>query len=169
MRVAILTVSTSGSRGERNDASGDAIASWAASRGYALAERRLLADDVNEIARALIGWCDGDAADLVLTTGGTGLSPSDVTPEAMGAVIERETPGISEWLRMGAAPKFPRAVLSRGRSGVRNRTLIVNLPGSLGGVRDGLAALEAVVEHAVKVMRGETGSHDEQGTEARHA
>lgn len=162
MRVAILTVSTSGSRGERNDTSGDEIVSWAASRGYPVTERRLLADDVNEIARALIEWCDGDAADLVLTTGGTGLSPSDVTPEAMGAVIEREAPGLSEWLRMSAAPRFPRAVLSRGRSGLRNRTLIVNLPGSPGGVKDGLAALEAVVEHAVKVMRGETGSHDEQ-------
>ncbi|MGH7637311.1 MAG: MogA/MoaB family molybdenum cofactor biosynthesis protein [Gemmatimonadaceae bacterium] len=161
MRVSILTISTSGFRGERNDTSGDAIVSWAASRGYVVTERRLVADDVNEIARALIGWCDGDAADLVLTTGGTGLSPTDVTPEAMAAVIEREAPGLSEWLRMSAAPKFPRAVLSRGRSGVRHRTLVVNLPGSSGGVKDGLAALDAVVEHAVKVMRSESALHDE--------
>lgn len=163
MRVAILTISTAGSRGERDDTSGDAILAWAVARAYVVAERRLVADDVNEIARALIGWCDADAADLVLTTGGTGLSPTDVTPEAMGAVIEREASGLSEWLRMSAAPAFPRAILSRGRCGIRNRTLIVNLPGSPGGVKDGLAALDTVVEHAVKVLRGEAGSHEDQG------
>lgn len=161
MRVGILTISTSGSRGERTDTSGDAIVSWAAARGYVVTERRLVADDVLEIARALIAWCDGDAADLVLTTGGTGLSPTDVTPEAMAAVIDRDAPGLSEWLRMSAAPKFPRAVLSRGRSGVRNRTLVVNLPGSSGGVKDGLAALDAVAEHAVQVMRSQSASHEE--------
>ena len=160
MRVAVLTISTAGSRGERNDTSGDAIVSWAASRGYETTERKLVADDVNQIVRALVAWCDGEIADLVLTTGGTGLSPTDVTPEATSAAIEREAPGFSEWLRMSAAPTFPRAVLSRGKSGVRNRTLIINLPGSPGGVADALAALDPVIEHAVAVLKGEITNHD---------
>jgi molybdopterin adenylyltransferase len=159
MRVAVLTISSAGSRGERNDTSGDAIVSWAQSRGYEITQRTLVADDVNAIVRALVGWCDGEVADLVLTTGGTGLSPTDVTPEATGAVIEREAPGFSECVRMSAAPRFPRAILSRGVSGVRHRSLIINLPGSPGGVTDALAALEAVVDHAVAVLRGEVGDH----------
>ena len=159
MRVGILTISTAGSRGERNDTSGDAIASWASARGYEVAVRQLVPDDVPEIARALIAWCDGERVDLALTTGGTGLSPSDVTPEATSAVIERDAPGFSEWLRMSAALRFPRAILSRGRSGLRHRTLIINLPGSPGGVTDGRAVLETVLEHAVAVLRGEVREH----------
>lgn len=159
MRIAILTVSTSGARGERADGSGDAIAAWVAARGYVLAGRALVADDVTAIVRALMRWCDGDVADVVLTTGGTGLSPTDVTPEATGTVIERDAPGIAEWLRLRVAPAFPRAILSRGRAGVRHRTLIVNLPGSPSGVQDSLAALESVMDHAVAVLRGEYGEH----------
>lgn len=162
MRIAVLTISTAGSRGERNDTSGGAIVSWATSRGYEITQRRLVPDDVNEIVRALIEWCDADAADLVLTTGGTGLSSTDVTPEATSAVIERDAPGFSEWLRMSAAPRFPRAILSRGRSGVRHRTLIINLPGSTGGVTDALAALESVIDHAVAVLRGDAHDHEEK-------
>lgn len=159
MRIAVLTISTAGARGERNDTSGDSIVSWATSRGYEIAQRKLVPDDATEIVRSLAAWCDADVADVVLTTGGTGLSPTDVTPEATSAVIEREAAGLSEWLRMSAAPTFPRAILSRGRSGVRHRTLIINLPGSPGGVADALAALEAVVDHAVAVLRGEVGDH----------
>ncbi len=160
MRIAVLTISTAGARGERNDTSGDRIVSWGTSRGYDVTGRKLVSDDVNEIVRVLTMWCDGETADLVLTTGGTGLSPSDVTPEATVAVIEREAPGFSEWLRMSAAPNFPRAILSRGRSGVRHRTLIINLPGSTSGVSDALATLETVVEHAVAVLRGDVRSHE---------
>lgn len=159
MRIAILTVSTAGARGERADASGDAIVAWARERSFDVVGRDLVSDDETQIARRLMSWCDDGQADLVLTTGGTGLSPTDVTPEATALVIERDAPGISEWLRGNSVQKFPRAALSRGRSGVRNRTLIVNLPGSPGGVKDSLAALDSIVEHAVAVLRGEVGDH----------
>lgn len=162
MRLAILTISTSGSRGERTDTSGDAIDAWARQRKAEVVARELVADDVGAIVRLLTEWCDAGRADLVLTTGGTGLSPTDVTPEATRAVIEREAPGISEWLRAGSAPRFPKSVLSRGVSGIRNRTLIVNLPGSPGGVKDSLAALDPIVDHAVAVLRGDVLDHDRE-------
>lgn len=159
MRIAILTISTAGARRERKDTSGDAIAAWAREHAYDIAARALVSDDVNAIVRQLLEWSDGELADLVLTTGGTGLSPSDVTPEATQVVIERDAPGIAERLRVSSVSTFPKAALSRGRSGVRNKTLIVNLPGSPGGVKDSLAALDPIVEHAVAVLRGEIADH----------
>jgi molybdopterin adenylyltransferase len=159
MRVAILTISTLGSQGKRADTSGDAIVEWAGAHKYTVAERALVADDVNAIVATLLAWCDSDSADLVLTTGGTGLSPTDRTPEATRAVIEREAQGISELLRASAAGKVPRAVLSRGVAGVRARTLVVNLPGSPGGVKESLATLDSIVEHAVAIVRGDAGDH----------
>lgn len=159
LRLAILTISDAGSRGERADTSGDAIASWAAAKGYELAGRALVPDETGRIAGVLAAWADGDAADLIVTTGGTGLTPRDVTPEATRAVLDREAPGIGEALRMSVYPRFPRAALSRGLAGVRGRSLIVNLPGSTGGVRDGLAVLDGLVEHAVQLVRGDQTSH----------
>lgn len=159
MRVAVLTISDAGARGERADSSGEAIVHWAGERGYTLAERALVPDEPVAIVRQLLAWCDGDRADLVLTTGGTGLSPRDNTPEATRAVLEREADGIAERLRVACLESFPRAALSRGVAGSRHRTLIVNLPGSPGGVRDALHALVPVVDHAVSIVRGDKTDH----------
>ena len=159
MRVAVLTISDAGARGQRADGSGDAIVAWAAERGYALAERALVPDDSVEIVRQLIAWCDRDSADLVLTTGGTGLSARDNTPEATRAVLEREANGIAERIRIACIESFPRAALARGVAGSRNRTLIVNLPGSTSGVRDALHALVPIVDHAVSIVRGDRTDH----------
>ena len=149
-------MSDAGAAGAREDRSGAAIAEWAARRGYEVAAREVVPDETAPIARRLVAWADGGVADLVLTTGGTGLSARDVTPEATRAVLEREAPGIAELLRARSAARFPRAALSRGTAGVRGAALIVNLPGSTGGVEDGLAALADVVDHAVELLRGRT-------------
>lgn len=159
MRIAILTVSDAGSRGEREDSSGEAIVAWAGARGADVVDRTLVPDESGRIVPVLLEWCDQDRADLVLTTGGTGLSPRDITPEATRAVLEREAPGIAERLRVTAIASFPRAALSRGLAGVRNRTLVVNLPGSTGGVRDALAALDPIVDHAIQIVRGDPSGH----------
>jgi len=159
LRVAVLTVSDAGARGERADTSGDAIVSWVGARGHTLADRALVADEVADISARIRAWADDDRADLILTTGGTGLTARDVTPEATRAVLEKEAPGIAEAMRLAAYPRFHRAALSRGVAGVRRGALVVNLPGSPGGVKDGLAVLDDLVEHAVELIRGQNTGH----------
>jgi molybdopterin adenylyltransferase len=159
LRLAILTISDACSRGERADSSGDLIASWAKERGYTLAERALLPDETGRISAKLAEWADGNRADVILTTGGTGLTERDVTPEATRTILEKEAPGIAEALRFAAYPRFPRAALARGLAGVRARTLIINLPGGPGGVRDGLTVLNELVEHAVELVTGAKTTH----------
>jgi len=160
MRVAVLTISDATSRGERADGSGDAIVEWIEAIDGDLVARAVVSDEVVPIVRQLLAWCDGDLADLVLTTGGTGLSARDVTSDATRAVIEREAVGIAERLRAVTGAHFPRAALSGGIAGIRHRTLVVNLPGSTRGVRDMLAALEPIVEHAVDIVRGSPTDHE---------
>lgn len=159
MRIAILTVSDAGARGERPDTSGAAIESWARARGAVVVARANVADETVEIVRQLITWCDDDVADLVLTTGGTGLSPRDRTPEATRAALEREAPALTERMRALELERFPRSALTRGVAGVRARTLVINLPGSPNGVRDSLAALDPIIIHAVDIVRGTPTDH----------
>ena len=159
MRVAILTVSDSVMKGSREDASGQAIADWCAARGDSVVKRETVTDDTSMIAPILLSWCDSGEADLVLTTGGTGLSSRDVTPEATRAVIERDANGIAEYLRATSFMRFPRAALSRGVAGVRAKTLVINLPGSPSGVKDSLTALDAIVNHAIDVLSGAVTQH----------
>ena len=160
MRIGILTVSDLGAKGERTDTSGDAILAWAGERGYDVSVRSVVPDEPDRIAAKLARWADSGEVDVILTTGGTGLTERDVTPEATQAVLERAAPGIAEALRATAAPGFARAWLSRGVAGTRGKTLIVNLPGSTGGVTDGLAVLEGLLEHAVELVSGSRTAHD---------
>jgi molybdenum cofactor synthesis domain-containing protein len=165
MRIGILTISDLGAVGQRADASGDAILDWAVARGYEVVVRSVVADETDRIAGKLVRWADSGEVDVVLTTGGTGLTQRDVTPEATVAVLEREAPGIAEALRAASGPAFPRAWLSRGRAGTRGKTLIVNLPGSTGGVEDGLAVLEGFLDHAVELVTGASTTHDAPRTD----
>lgn len=159
MRIAILTISDAGAKGERRDTSGDDIQQWATDRGYTVVARSLVPDDSVPIITTLRNWADTDAADLALTTGGTGLGPRDATPEATRRVLDREAPGIAERIRVKSVDTFPHAALSRGIAGSRKKLLIINLPGSPAGVKDGLLALDAIIDHAVAVLRADRFEH----------
>jgi molybdopterin adenylyltransferase len=157
-RVAIVTVSDRSARGEREDRSGPALAEAVAAGGGEVVRRELVPDDPEALVELLTGICDAlDAPDLVLTTGGTGLGPRDRTPEATARACERLVPGIAEALRARSLAVTPHAVLSRAIAGVRGRTLIVNLPGSPGGARDGWEVVGPIAAHAASQLRG--GDH----------
>jgi len=160
-RAVVVTASNRAAAGVYADRSGQALAAGLRELGFAVEGPHVRPDDVDALV-AVLREAVASGADVVLTTGGTGLTPTDVTPEATAQVLEREAPGIAEAVRRYGQPTVPTAVLSRGLAGTAERTLVVNLPGSTGGVRDGLAVLGPLLPHVVSQLRG--GDHQPPGT-----
>ena len=158
MRVAIITLSDSGYAGQREDKSGPLIRAMAEEAGYQVVHTALLPDGVEPLAGELKRLCDGDLADLVLTTGGTGFSSTDLTPEATLSVVERPAPGIAEAMRWQSLQITPRAMLSRAAAGIRGKTLIVNLPGSPKAVKECLEFILPSLGHGLEILRGTAGN-----------
>jgi len=155
MKAGILTVSDRGSRGERVDASGPALKRWLEDRGVTTGRLEIVPDEEDRIAPVLRKWADEEEFEIILTTGGTGVSPRDVTPEATLKVVERTIPGFGERMRGKSLEKTPTAILSRAIAGVRKRSLIINLPGSPKGAVENLEAVWDAVPHAVAKIRGD--------------
>ncbi len=154
-RAVIITVSDRGARGEREDASGPEIAGMLQTLGMEIVGRRIIPDEKEMIRQTLIEWSDGEKTDLILTTGGTGVSPRDVTPDATREIIEREIPGMAEEMRRRSAAVTPHAMISRALAGIRGRTLIINLPGSPKGARENLSVLLPALAHAIEKIKGD--------------
>jgi molybdenum cofactor synthesis domain-containing protein len=163
LRVAILTISDRSSSGERLDSSGPALEEVVNSQGWSVSFVEIIPDDFAVIQRTLTQWCDSRDTDVILTTGGTGFGPRDVTPEATQAVLERPAPGIAEAIRLAGLQVTPHAMLSRAVCGIRGRTLIINLPGSPKGAVESLQVVLPVLAHAVELLQGDPGA------EAGHA
>jgi len=162
LRFGILTLSDRSAKGERADASGPALAEAIRAAGWSVAKQAILPDDESAICAALTEWADGGDVDIILTTGGTGFAPRDVTPEATRKVIQREAPGLAEAMRADSLKKTPHAMLSRAVVGIRGRTLIVNLPGSPKAAVENLQTILPVLSHAVQLLT------DDPNSEASH-
>lgn len=155
MKAGILTLSDKGARGERTDLSGPALTEWLRSRGVETAAYEMIPDELGLISEKLVEWADSGTLDIILTTGGTGVSPRDVTPEATSKILEREIPGLGELMRFRSLAKTPSASLSRAVAGIRSRTLIINLPGSPKGAVENIEAIWAAIPHAVAKIQGD--------------
>ena len=162
IRFGILTLSDRSARNERADTSGSALADLILAQNWLVAKRVILPDEEPAIRATLIEWADSGNFDVILTTGGTGFAPRDVTPEATRSVIQRDAPGLAEIMRSEGLKKTPHAMLSRAVAGIRGRTLIVNLPGSPKGAVENLQTILPVLPHAVQLLT------DDPGSEASH-
>jgi molybdopterin adenylyltransferase len=154
-KAVIITVSDRGARGERQDGSGPEIAGMLQTAGMEIIGRQIIPDEKAVIHRALVEWSDEQCADLIVTTGGTGVSPRDVTPDATREIIDREIPGMAEAMRHHSAAVTPHAMISRALAGIRGRTLIINLPGSPRGARENLSVLMPALAHAIEKIKGD--------------
>jgi molybdopterin adenylyltransferase len=162
IRIGILTISDRSWRGERPDKSGPALMEAVSQQGWQVTRTEIVPDDAEQIKKTLTAWADADELDVILTTGGTGFNPRDVTPEATQAVIQRPTPGLVEAMRSSSLKITPHGMLSRAIAGIRSHTLIVNLPGSPSAAVENLAVIIPVFPHAIQLL------HDEPSAEAGH-
>jgi molybdopterin adenylyltransferase len=153
-RVGLLTCSDKGARGERLDTSADAVRNILPGDSYLIERYAVVPDEPEAIVAQLVDWCDREGLDLILTSGGTGLTPRDVAPESTLAVLEREIPGLAEAMRAASLAKTPHAMLSRGVAGMRGKTLIINLPGSPKAVRENLEVVLPALPHALEKIQG---------------
>lgn len=161
-RAGVMTISDKGAAGQREDLSGPLLVKLLQDIGAEAVVRTIVPDEPEQIREMLVEYVDEEAVDVVVTTGGTGLTPRDQTPEATLAVIDREVPGLAEVLRFEGYQKTPLAVISRGVAGIRGRTLIVNLPGSPRAVQEGMETLAPILPHAIRMVRGEDTEHREE-------
>ncbi len=162
LRVAVLTISDKSFRGEREDRSGKYILQYFKEKGWQIADYEIIPDEKDKIEKKLTDISDKGKADLIITTGGTGLSSRDVTPEATDNIIEKKVPGFCELIRIEGQKKTPRSILSRGVSGIRKKTLIINFPGSIKGVKDSLEIIYSPLPHGIDIL---TGIDEECGQE----
>jgi len=154
-KIAVITLSDTGAKGERKDLSGEELKSVTSSLGE-IVHYEILPDDIELISEKLAMLCDSGKVDVIFTTGGTGFTERDITPEATKRIIERDVPGLSEYMRMKGSEKSPNAILSRGVCGIRKKTLIINLPGSLKAVRENISLILPVLPHALEKLKGDT-------------
>lgn len=158
MRIGILTVSDRSARGERPDLSGPAIEEVIVDQGWIVDRIEIIADELSDVVQVLAAWSDSGDLDIILTTGGTGFSPRDITPEALVEVIERDAPGLAEAMRAASLKITPHAMLSRAKAGIRGSTLIINLPGSPRAAIENLNVVLPVLEHAVELLSDDPGA-----------
>jgi molybdenum cofactor synthesis domain-containing protein len=166
IRACVVTVSDKGFAGEREDVSGPLLAALLRQMGAEVLSQTIVPDELEEISRILTRLADEVQVDLIVTTGGTGLAPRDVTPEATRAIVERDVPGLAEVLRFEGYRRTPLAVISRGVAGIRGLTLVINLPGNPKAVREGMETLTPILPHTIRMLRGVDTEHSQEVVDA---